>query len=153
MYKVTLALLVGILLSLMGCQSIQKRGDGIHDSETVFQVTSTGIAGLLEDNQQIYIARQNLVLNAVAVLFEVEIDGVVVGNLGNGEKAAYPVKSGLHKLVIRNRGPEGNWTKIKGEKRIKILDGSKFFIVSPAMGWTHGRIKIDEVSSDQWQKL
>lgn len=137
----------------MGCQSIQKRGDGIHDSEIVFEVASTGIAGLLEDTQQIFIARRNLALNAVAVLFEVEIDGVVVGNLGNGEKAAYPVKSGLHRLVIRNRGPEGNWTKIKGEEKITILEESKYFIVSPAMGWTHGRIKINEVSLDQWQKL
>ena len=42
---------------------------------------SAGIASLIEDEYQIFIARKNFALNAVAVLFEVELNGIVVGNL------------------------------------------------------------------------
>ena len=86
MCRAVITLLVGVVLSLGACQKIQKVGDGIQDAELVVDVASAGIASLIEDEYQIFIARKNFALNAVAVLFEVELNGIVVGNLGNGEK-------------------------------------------------------------------
>ena len=153
MCRTVTTLLVGVVLSLGACQKIQKVGDGIQDGELVVDVASAGIASLIEDEYQIFIARKNYALNAVAVLFEVELNGIVVGNLGNGEKAAYPIGPGSHQLVIRNRGPDGSWTNIKGAQKIIIHDKSKYFIIAPAMGWTTGRIKIKEVNSTIWKRF
>ena len=152
MYKSVLTLLLGLLLFFAGCQSIQKVGDGVQSGELVVDVASSGIASLLQDKPQIFIARKNLLLNGIAVLFEVTLNGIVVGNLGNGEKAAYSVGPGIHQLVVRNRGPDGSWSNVKGSKKIELRDGSRYFIISPAMGWKTGRIKIKEVSLDIWKK-
>ena len=153
MRRVVLTLLAGLLLFLGACQKTQKVGDGIQNGKLVVDIASAGIASLITDEYQLFIARENLALHGTAVLFEVELNGIVVGNLGNGEKAAYPVEPGSHQLVIRNRGPDGSWTNIKGTQKITIRDESKHFIIAPAMGWTTGRIKIKEVNSNIWKRF
>ena len=122
-FKILLAALVVVCIS--GCIP-SPVGDGAYNNQLVVEAASSGIASLVEDKPKIFVARRNMLLSGIAVLYQVKIDGEVVGNLGNGEKASYSVSRGERKLVIRNMGPDGYGTNIQGEITVIISDENKY---------------------------
>ena len=128
-------------------------GDGAYNNQLVVEAASSGIASLVEDKPKIFVARRNMLLSGIAVLYQVTIDGEVVGNLGNGEKASYSVNRGRRTLIIRNMGPDGTGTNIEGEITVMMAGENKYYLAYSAMGWTKGRLKISEKSEAHWLKL
>ena len=146
-------LLFAILaVCLAGCTP-KPIGDGTYDSRRVIEAATSGIASLVANNPKIFIARRNMLLSGVSVLYQVKIDGKIVGTLGNGEKASYPISPGVRELVIRNMGVDGTGTEIEGRITIYISNEDKYYLAYSAMGWTRGLLKISEKTQNQWLRL
>ena len=141
-----------IAICLAGCVP-KPSGDGIYDNRLVVEAASSGIASLVGNNPKIFIARRNMLLSGVSVLYQVQLDGKIVGTLGNGEKASYSVNPGVREIVIRNMGVDGTGTKIEGRITVHIYDEHKYYLAYSAIGWTTGLLKISEKSQSQWLRL
>ena len=153
MRNISLAIKLVLTLSLFGCYvaPIQPKGDGVEQGYLVVNAASSGIAGLLDEERQLFIARKRLSLDGIAVLYQVSIDGHPVGRLANGEKASYAIAKGERTIqFLTLNGNENTQLAVKSEIQLNISDKDRYLAIWSDVGWFTSTIEVKEVRPDEW---